>query len=303
MKITITGSLGHISKPLTEILVKEGHTVTVISSNPEKKNDIEAMGAIAAIGRVDDAAFLTSAFTGADAVYCMEPPPGFFDASVDVMKYYNSIGESYVAAIKASGVKRVVHLSSIGGHMSSGNGLLLFHYNVEKIFSQLPADIAVTTMRPVGFYYNLLAFIPAIKAAGVIATNYDATYKEPWVAPKDIATAVAEEITKEFTGRKVRYMASDELTSAEIAATLGKAIGKPDLKWVKMSDEEQEKLYLSFGMTPQIAKGLTEMNAARETGVLFEDYFKNRPVLGETKLKEFAKDFAASYDRGESGGH
>lgn len=36
MKIIITGSLGHISKPLTEELVQKGHAVTVISSNPEK---------------------------------------------------------------------------------------------------------------------------------------------------------------------------------------------------------------------------------------------------------------------------
>ena len=37
MKIVVTGSLGHISKPLTETLVKNGHEVTVISSNPERK--------------------------------------------------------------------------------------------------------------------------------------------------------------------------------------------------------------------------------------------------------------------------
>ena len=37
MKIIITGSLGHISKPLTIALVKKGDAVTVISSNVAKK--------------------------------------------------------------------------------------------------------------------------------------------------------------------------------------------------------------------------------------------------------------------------
>ncbi len=37
MKITITGSLGHISKPLTQELVQKGHSITVISSNTEIK--------------------------------------------------------------------------------------------------------------------------------------------------------------------------------------------------------------------------------------------------------------------------
>ena len=52
MKIIITGSLGHISKPLAQELVQKGHAVTVISSNPDKQKDIEAIGAIAAIGSV-----------------------------------------------------------------------------------------------------------------------------------------------------------------------------------------------------------------------------------------------------------
>jgi nucleoside-diphosphate-sugar epimerase len=45
MKIVVTGSLGHISKPLAEILVGNGHSVTVISSNPEKQKHIEMLGA------------------------------------------------------------------------------------------------------------------------------------------------------------------------------------------------------------------------------------------------------------------
>ena len=37
MKIVVTGSLGHIGKPLTEELVQKGHSVTVISSKAEKQ--------------------------------------------------------------------------------------------------------------------------------------------------------------------------------------------------------------------------------------------------------------------------
>ena len=50
MNVTITGSLGHIGKPLAQELVQKGISVTVISSNPEKQADIESIGAIAAIG-------------------------------------------------------------------------------------------------------------------------------------------------------------------------------------------------------------------------------------------------------------
>ncbi|MFM2304200.1 MAG: hypothetical protein RLZZ135_1610, partial [Cyanobacteriota bacterium] len=70
MKIVVTGSLGNISKPLATELVQKGHTVTTIGRNEKKQPDIEALGAIAAIGSLEDVGFLTATFTGADAVYC-----------------------------------------------------------------------------------------------------------------------------------------------------------------------------------------------------------------------------------------
>ena len=238
MKIIVTGSLGNISKPLTKELVQKGHQVTVVSSKPERQKDIEAMGAKAAIGTMEDADFLTTTFKGADAVYVMETMGGnsFFDPNLDIIAAVNKIGNSYKQAVEQSGVKRVVHLSSIGAHTDKGNGLLAFHYNVENILKTLPSDVSITFMRPVGFYYNLLGFINTIKTQYVIATNYGGDSKKPWVSPIDIAAAVAEELATPFEGRKVRYVASDEISCNELASLLGAAIGKPDLKWVVIPD-------------------------------------------------------------------
>jgi uncharacterized protein YbjT (DUF2867 family) len=296
MKIIVTGSLGHISKPLTEELVQKGHSVTVISSKPEKQKDIEAIGATATIGSIDDVNFLTSTFAGADAVYCMEPPAGMFDQNIDVMEHTRKQGENYAQAIRQSGVKRVVHLSSIGAHTDKGNGILAFHYNVEQIINKLPVDVAITFMRPVGFYYNLLAFINTIKTQGAIVSNYGGDIKEPWVSPIDIAAAIAKEIVTPLNGRKIQYVASDELTCNEVASILGKAINKPDLKWVTIPDEQLLNGLLTAGMNPSFAAGFVEMNAGRRNGILYEDYYRHPPVLGKVKLTDFAKEFAAVYN-------
>jgi uncharacterized protein YbjT (DUF2867 family) len=297
MKITIIGSLGNIGKPLTKELVQKGHQVTVISSNPERQKGIEALGASAAIGTMEDADFLTASFKGADAVYVMETlgASAFFDQKIDAIAAITKIGNNYKQAIQQSGVKRVVHLSSIGAHTDKGNGLLAFHYNVENILKTLPSDIAITFMRPVGFYSNLLGFINSIKTQGVIATNYGGDSKKPWVAPIDIAAAIAEEITSDFVGRKIRYVASDEISCNELASLLGTAIGKPDLKWVVIPDDQMLNGMIARGMNPQIAAGLVEMNASTNTGVLYEDYYRNKPTLGKVKLIDFAKEFAAAY--------
>lgn len=298
MKIIITGSLGHISKPLAKELVEKGHTVTVISSNPEKQKDIEALGATAAIGTFENADFLSATFKGADVVYLMESlgSSSFFDQNLDIMAAHIKIADSYVQAVLQSGVKRVVHLSSIGAHTDKGNGILAFHFTVENILHKLPSDVAITFMRPVGFYYNLFAFVNTIKTQGAIVSNYGGDNKEPWVSPIDIAAAIAEEIEiRQPARRKIRYVASDELSTNEVASILGEAIGKPDLKWAVIPDEQLLNSMLAAGMNPDIAKGFVEMNISRRSGLLYEDYYRNKPILGRIKLKDFAKEFAAAY--------
>ena len=297
MKLVITGSLGNISKPLAEQLVQQRHTVTVISSNPDKAQAIKALGAIPAIGSIEDPAFLAATFKGADAVYTMEPPGGFFDLDFDIYEHSNRLAHSFVQAIQQSGVKRIVHLSSIGAHTDKGNGILAFHYNVEQILHQLSPDVAISFMRPVGFYYNLLSFIPVIKSQSAIVSNYGGDDKEPWVAPVDIATAVAQQLAQPFEGRAVHYIASDELSPNEVVAILGKAIGQPGLKWIAIPDDQLLNGMLATGMNAGIARGLVEMNASRRGGKLYEDYFRHRPVLGKTKMTEFGIDFAKAFQQ------
>ncbi len=298
MKIIVTGSLGNISKPLTAALVEKGHTVTVISSSPEKQAAIEALGATAAIGSLEDAGFLTSTFTGADAVYCMVPPNNYFDPNLDLFAYYRKLGDNYAEAIKASGVKRVVTLSTWGAHLEKGNGILLGAHDIEQTLNELPTDVAITHMRPTSFYYNLLGYSQMIKAQGFIAANYGANDVIAWVSPKDIAAAIAEELETPTNGKKVRYVASEELTGNETASILGEAIGKPDLKWILTSDEQMLNGLKSVGMNPEIAAGLVEMYAGLHSGLLAEDYYRNKPaVMGKVKLVDFAKEFAAAFKK------
>jgi uncharacterized protein YbjT (DUF2867 family) len=297
MKIVVTGSLGHISKPLSQELIQKGHSVVVISSKVERKKEIETIGAKAAIGKMEDADFLSATFEEADVVYLMEALGygSFFDHQLDVMEAITKIVNSYKQAVQQSGVKRVVHLSSVGAHTNQGNGILAFHYNAENILRQLPSDVSIKFMRPVGFYYNMLAFIQTIKTQGAIVSNYGGNEKEPWVSPLDIAAVIAEEIEKPFQGNQIRYIASDEMSPNEVAKTLGEAIGKHDLKWLAIPDEQLLSGLLAAGMNPQTARGFVEMNASRRGGVLYEDYFHHKPALGKMKLKDFAKEFAAVY--------
>jgi uncharacterized protein YbjT (DUF2867 family) len=255
MKVVVTGSLGKISRPLTQIVVKAGHQVTVVSSKKEKTAEIQALGANAAIGSVEDSAFLTSAFTAADAVYTMVPP-NF--AAENLRGYISGVGNNYAKAIRATGVKKIVNLSSIGAHLPEGTGPIKGLYDVEHTLDALDG----------------------------VAVN-----------PADISGAAAEEIEQPFTGKAVRYVVSDERTAGEAAAVLGAAIGKPELKWVEFSDADALGGMRKAGLPEEMANNYTEMGTAVGENKLWDDYIKHKPaVLGKRKFAEFAREFATAYN-------
>jgi len=299
MNIVLTGSLGNIGRRLTQALLEQGHAVTVITSNSARRPEIEKLGATAAIGRMQDPDFLTATFRGADIVYLMETMEAvgdMFDKSVDFIGDITLIGENYKNAVAASGVKRVIHLSSVGAHTDKGTGILLFHHNVELLLRQLPDEVMIKFIRPVGFFTNLFSVIPAIKSQGAIISNYGGDRKEPWVSPKDIAAVIAEEVDKPFAGRTVRYVASDEASPNEVAAFLGEAIGRPGLQWRVIPDEQLLDTWLKIGFNEQMARGFVEMQKSQGSGEIYADYYKHKPALGKVKLANFAEEFAVAYN-------
>ena len=293
MKIIVTGSLGHVGKPLTEILVNAGHNVTVISSSSEKEAAITDLGATPAIGSLHNADFLIDTFTGADAVHCMVPPTYYHDPSLDPIDFYETIGRNYKEAIQQAGVPKITHLSSFGAHLREGTGFIVGSHRVEQILNSLQG-VEITHVRPTSFYYNFLSFIPVIKNSGNIYANYGGKDIVRMVSPQDIAQAIADEILSPSSS-SIRYVASDERTGDDIAQVLGGAIGKPALKWIVISDEQMLQALLKNGMPDHLAEGLTELNQAQRTGKLAEDYAKNKPALGEVKLEDFAEHFAQAY--------
>jgi uncharacterized protein YbjT (DUF2867 family) len=293
MKIIVTGSTGNISKPLTQTLTAAGHNVTVISSNADKIAEIESLGAKAAIGSLTDADFLTETFTGADALYAMVPPN--FGAE-SLRAYQNETGKSYAEAIKRSGIKKVVALSSIGAHLDNGVGPIKGIHDVEGILNGLDG-VAVKFIRAPFFYINFFSNIPLIKHQGILGSNYPANTRLIMVHPTDIAAAVAEELQKDFTGKSIRYIVSDESTPGGVAAVLGEAIGNPNLPWIEFTDEQLAEGLSQAGVPLEMTRNFVEMGTAVKSGKIWEDYDKHKPVSsGKVSLQDFAREFAAVYN-------
>lgn len=292
MRFVVTGSLGNISKPLVIQLVQKGHDVIVVSSNPERQKAIEALDATAAIGKMEDADFLTTTFKNADAVYAMIPP-NFKE--FNGLEYYKRIAENYKVAVQNSAVKRLVFLSSWGAHLDKGTGTILGSHHAEQILNPL-AQVDKVYIRPVSILYNLFNYLEMIKNRGIMGSNFKADDKIAWVHPNDIAHVISEALTGNSIEKlEIKYVSSDEKTVQETAEILGEAIGEPNLTWTAFTDSEVKQSLFDRGLPEHFAQDLVAINAAISSGRLGEDYEKNKPELGETKLTHFAKEFAEKY--------
>ena len=114
----------------------------------------------------------------------------------------------------------------------------------------------------------------------------------------DIADVAADELIHlYFTGKTVRYMASDEKNGEEIAHILGAAVGKPDLHWVVFDDQQALLGMFQSGLPEEIASNYIEMGRALRTGEMTAHYWQHHPGhLGKRKLEDFANLFAAIYN-------
>src|SRR4029077_4724708 len=109
----ITGATGHIGHLIAEKLLAQNKKVRAIGRDASKLKLLENKGAEVFVGNVEKADDMTRAFQGAKAVFLMIPPD--YKAE-DFRQYQNRVSETYEKALKATGVRYVVNLSSLGAH-------------------------------------------------------------------------------------------------------------------------------------------------------------------------------------------
>lgn len=295
MHYVVTGSLGHTGKPITKGLVQAGHTVTVLTTQPDKAAAIEAIGATAAVGNVEDADFIKQAFAGADAVYLLIPAK--WDVT-DFRAYQNQVIDNYIDAIQSNKIPNVVLLSSVGADLGEGVGPVDGLYDVEHKLAAVEG-LNSKFLRPSYFMYNLFGMVGMVKNMGIMGSNFGAdtlvlTHTD------DIADVALEELLGlDFMGHSVRYIASDERTGAEIAQVLGAAVNKPETAWVVFSDEQNMEGMKQAGLNDKMAASYTALGKSLREGTMQADFFKNKPAhYGKIKLEDFAKnEFAFAFEQ------
>ncbi len=295
MLYVITGASGNTGKIIAEALLEAGKKVRVISRKAENVAGLVAKGAEAAIGELTDAGFLTSAFSGAHVVYAMIPPS--YQAE-NFRAYQNIIVDAQITAARASGVRHVVTLSSVGAHLPEKAGVVQGLYDMEKKWNSQPG-INVLHLRPTYFMENTLGQVGTIKQMGIMGSPLKGDMRFPMVATRDISDlAVKRMLALDFSGTEVQYvLGPQDVSYNDVARVMGKAIGKPDLKYTEFGYPETKQAMMSgWGLSENVADAFMEFMQTANSGKLFEDVKRNAENSTPTSLSDFAPVFKMVYN-------
>ena len=258
-----SGNTGHV---VANNLLARGQKVRVVGRNAAHLQALTAKGAEPFIADVSDTDALAKAFHQADSAYVMIPPN---PASNDPLGYSSRVGDEIAAAVRNAGIKNVVALSSIGADKTTGTGPVLGLYNLEQKLNQI-SGANVLHLRAGYFMENTLPQVNAIRQMGVVVTPLRADLKLAMIATRDIGAAAADALLKpDFQGKQTRELLGQrDLTYTEVAAIIGKAIGKPDLKYVQAPDDQFRAVLVQMGMSEQFARLLLEMIGSLNSGYM-----------------------------------
>jgi uncharacterized protein YbjT (DUF2867 family) len=261
----ITAATGNIGSKLVKELCERGHRVIAVSRDTNKAAPLKALGAEIAVGQMDDSEFLTRTFAGADGVFALIPPEYTAEA---FRGRQNVIGDAIARAIKASGVVKVINLSSLGAEFANGVGPIKGLHDQEERLNRLES-LDLTHLRAAYFYENAFFGAALVSGQSIFGTAILPDARFSHVATIDIANAAADLLTAPVkTGRRVVEVISEENTTmATITKSLSDAVKKP-VTYVAFTYNATKEALVGSGLSADVANEFVEMYDAINNGLI-----------------------------------
>jgi uncharacterized protein YbjT (DUF2867 family) len=288
-----SGNTGHV---VAKNLLGAGKKVRVVGRNADHLQFLAAEGVEIFVADVTDASALTQAFHGADSAYVMIPPNS---TSNDFRVYQEKVSDAISIAVKTSKLKNVVSLSSFGADKTSGTGPVVGLHNLEQKLNQIE-NVNVLHLRAGYFMENTLAQAGAIRMMGSAAGPVRPDLKLPMIATCDIGNAAAAALLRlDFHGKQTQELHGQrDLDYTEAATIIGKAIGKPDVKYVQAPNDQIRAAMVHMGMSDNMAGLILEMAGALNAGKMVALEPRSARNTTETKFENFvAESFVPAYQQ------
>ena len=204
-KILVTGATGSVGKHVVSGLVEAGRDVRALVRDPERAS--LPAGVEVARGDLSTRETVTAALRDVEQAYLMWP--GL------------AVQPSVIQEI-AERAERVVYLST--------EPPTSFHQEIERLIRH--AGRRWTFVRAIDFATNTLAWAPQIRQ-GVVRLPYGEASRS-LIHERDVADVIVHALTSDgHDGAKYLITGPESITQAELAAIIGRAIGR-EVRWEEL---------------------------------------------------------------------
>jgi uncharacterized protein YbjT (DUF2867 family) len=290
----ILGATGHTGSIITTSLLLKGEKVRVVGRDASRLERFVRKGAEAFTANVTDASALTKAFSGARAAYLLLPPNM---TSQDYRAEQERESDAIAKAVKESGLRYAVHLSSFGAHVPEGTGPIAGLDSSEQKLNAI-GGLNVLHLRAGYFMENNLAAIGMIHDMGMFGHAVLPDLKLPMIATRDIGDYAARRILKlDFSGKQTRELLGErDLSMNEATAIIARGIGKPDLRYVQFPYDQVQQVLMQMGIPPKTAAQFIEMYKAINEGLVAAQEPRSPENTTPTSFEKFVQDvFVPAY--------
>jgi uncharacterized protein YbjT (DUF2867 family) len=294
----ITGATGNTGNVIAKKLLAQGQKVRAIGRSSDRLRPLTDEGAEPFVCEPTEANALARAFSGARAVYAMVPPSM---TSTDYRADQAKVTDAIVQAIEQAQVKHVVALSSVGADKAEGTGPVAGLHYLEQTLNRIP-DLNVLHLRPAYFMENTLAQIGVIQTMGMTAGPLRADLTMPMIATRDIGAAATDALSKlDFNGKQIRELLGErDLSYSEVTKIIAQAIGKPDLNYVQLPDEQLREAFMQMGMSANVADLILEMSRALNSSQMRPLEQRSAKNTTPTSFEAFVEEEFVPRYRGKS---
>jgi len=291
----VLGATGNTGSVISNSLIVKGEKVRVVGRDAARLQRFVRKGAEGFTANVSDAAALTDAFKGARAAYLMLPPSM---TSQDYRADQERESDAIAKAVRESGLRYAVNLSSYGAHVPEGTGPIAGLHSSEQKLNAISA-LNVLHLRAAYFMENNLAAIGMIHGMGMFGHALLPDLKLPMIATRDIGDYAAQRLVDlDFSGKQTHELLGErDLSMTEATAVIARGIGRPDLRYVQFPYEEVQQVLLQMGIPPKSAALFIEMYKAINAGVVAPQEPRSPENTTPTSFEKFVQDvFAPVYN-------
>ena len=275
----VAGVTGRVGSVVARALLERHHHVRGISRDASRATTWARGGGTAAIGRLDDAAFLTRTLDGVDGFFALLPEDPF---AGDFRDGRRRMADAMAAAVVSARVSHVVLLSAIAASLADGNGPAKDLHYFERLLGATGATVSI--LRACWFQENVGAVLGAATHAGIYPNLMGpADAPLPTVATSDVGRVAASLLISPPPTSEIIDLIGPVYSPRELAAALGARLGKP-LQVVDVPAPARVGALVQAGLPESYAREVAELCACFDAGRVRPQ--GNRALTASTPIQE-----------------